>query len=554
MHTNAAAQTSNAAAAPNGAAATNNAAAAPNGAAAPNTVAAPNALGAAAPNHTASPMCTLGCEAELTAYAAADEASLLALASLQAPAAPVDASRAPLELVAVMDRSGSMSGQKMTLMKQTLSLLIERTGLQAQDSLGIVTFDHEVQVALPLTKMDQAGRRAAKAAVDAVCVGGTTNLSGGLLQGLQMLCESDEASRERADDAADGEDAVVVDGGGGATRSLLLFTDGHANAGITDGGAMVAAAQAQLKDHPALAIFTFGYGGDHDEDALRGLAECSKGLFYFIEQPDAIPAAFADCLGGLSSVVCQNATLELRPAGGRRATAKIAEVLDKKTYQVSLAPDGSKATLSLGDLYADDEKDCLLRLSLAALDAPRDAPGAVLAATLSYYSVANKRFERVEAELALARPATPPAGAVPNLKLDEQRNRMETAEAIENATALADKGDREGGKALLAAAAAKLGASASSRSETSRALHADLERLALDYDDAHTYHTSGSKRSKGAALSHRQQRDTSSSYRGGSYKAGKASKGGMAACWGYARSEAQPYPTRDARGRFARSA
>ena len=525
MHTNAAAPTSNAAAAPNGAAAPINAAAAPNGAAAPNTI--------ASPKNAAAPMCTLGCEAELTAYAAADEAILLAMASLKAPAASVDASRAPLELVAVMDRSGSMRGQKLMLMKQTLSLLIERSGLQAQDKLGIVTFDHEVKVVLPLTKMDQAGRREAKAAVDAVCVGGTTNLSGGLLQGLQMLCESDEASRERGDDAADGEDAVVVDGGGGATRSLLLFTDGHANAGITDGGEMVAAAQAQLKDHPSLAIFTFGYGGDHDENALRGLAECSKGLFYFIEQPDAIPVAFADCLGGLSSVVCQNATLELRPAGGRRATAKIAEVLDKKTYQVSLAPDGSKATLSLGDLYADDEKDCLLRLSLVALDAPRDVPESVLEATLAYYSVANKRFERVEAELVLARPAAPAAGAVANLKLDEQRNRMETAEAIEKATALADKGDCEGGKALLAAAVAKLGSSASSRSKTSRALQADLERLALDYDDERTYHTSGSKRSKAVAMSHYQQRDTPSSYDGGSYRAGKKGKGGMAASWGY---------------------
>ena len=502
------------------------------------------------------PVCALKCEAGRAAYASAAEASLLAVASLQAPPSPVDAARAPLELVAVLDRSGSMQGKKMALMKETLSLLVTRSGLQAQDKLGIVLFDDQVQIGLPLTSMDQAGRRAAKAAIDAVCVGGRTNLSGGLIQGLQMLCQSDEKAREQADDAAaDGEAAVVVGSeDGGATRSLLLFTDGQANAGITDSGEMVEAAQALLKDHPALAIFTFGYGGDHDENTLRGLAEASRGLFYFIEQPDAIPTAFADCLGGLSSVVCQNATLELRPAGGRRATAKIAEVLDKKTYQVSLAPDGSKATLSLGDLYADDEKDCLLRLSLVALDAPRDVPESVLEATLAYYSVANKRFERVEAELALARPATPPAGAVPNLKLDEQRNRMETAEAIENATALADKGDCEGGKALLAAAAAKLGASASSRSETSRALHADLERLALDYDDAHTYHTSGSKRSKGAALSHRQQRDTSSSYRGGSYKAGKASKGGMAACWGYARSEAQPYPTRDARGRFARSA
>ena len=478
--------------------------------------------------------CTLGCEAERPAYAAADEASLLAVASLQAPGAPVDASRAPLELVAVMDRSGSMSGQKMTLMKQTLNLLVTRSGLQAQDKLGIVTFDNEVQVALPLTSMDAAGRRAAKAAVDAVCVGGTTNLSGGLLQGLQLLCESDEASREAAADAADGEDAVVV---GGATRSLLLFTDGHANAGITDGGAMVAAAQALLKDYPSLAIFTFGYG-DHDEDALRGLAECSKGLFYFIEQPDAIPAAFADCLGGLSSVVCQNARLELRPAGGRRATATIAQVLDTTTYQVTLAADGSKADMSLGDLYAEDGKDVLLRLSLAALAAPRDAPAPVLEAALTYYSVTNQRFERVEATLALARPAAPPAGAAPNLKLDEQRNRMETAEAIEKASALADSGDRAGGKALLGATVAKLGASASPRTETSRELQADLERLALEYEDAHTYRTSGSKRSKGSALAHRQQRDASSwdVYSAGPpsdlpYRAGKAGKAGMSARW-----------------------
>ena len=188
----------------------------------------------------AQPVCALKCEAELTAYASAAEASVLAVASLQAPPA-VDAARAPLELVAVLDRSGSMSGQKMMLMKQTLNLLVTRSGLQAQDKLGIVVFDQDVQIVLPLTSMDQEGRLKAKAAIDAVCVGGTTNLSGGLMQGLQMLCQSDEAAREQADDAAaDGEAAVVVGSeDGGATRSLLLFTDGQANAGITDSGEMV---------------------------------------------------------------------------------------------------------------------------------------------------------------------------------------------------------------------------------------------------------------------------------------------------------------------------
>ena len=212
----------------------------------------------------AQPVCALKCEAERAAYASATEASLLAVASLQAPPSPVDAARAPLELVAVLDRSGSMQGKKMALMKETLSLLVTRSGLQAQDKLGIVLFDDQVQIGLPLTSMDQAGRRAAKAAIDAVCVGGRTNLSGGLIQGLQMLCQSDEKAREQADDAAaDGEAPIVVGDEGGATRSLLLFTDGQANAGITDSGEMVEAAQALLKDHPALAIFTFGYGGDH---------------------------------------------------------------------------------------------------------------------------------------------------------------------------------------------------------------------------------------------------------------------------------------------------
>ena len=435
-----------------------------------------------------------------------------------------------------MDRSGSMSGQKMMLMKQTLNLLVTRSGLQAQDKLGIVVFDHDVQILLPLTSMDQAGRLKAKAAIDAVYVGGSTNLSGGLMQGLQLLCQSDEAAREQADDAADGEAAVVVGSkDGGATRSLLLFTDGQANVGITDSGAMVEAAQALLKDHP-LAIFTFGYGGDHGgEHAAQPRRGVARPLLLH-RQPDAIPAAFAD-LGGLASVVCQNATLELCVAGGRRATAKIAQLLDMTTYQVRVRVDGSTATLSLGDLYADDEKDVLLRLSLAALAAPRDAPEAVLEAALCYYSVGAKRFERVEAQLMLARPAEPPAGAAPNLKLDEQRNRMEAAEAIEKATALADKGDRKGGEALLVAAAAKLGASASSRTPTSRGLQDDLQRLALDYQDAHTYRTAGSKRSKASALSHRQQRDATSWDTFSAtpsdlpYKSGKGGKGAMSRAW-----------------------
>ena len=126
----------------------------------------------------------------------------------------------------------------------------------------------------------------------------------------------------------------------------------------------------------------------------------------------------------LSSVVCQNATLELRAAGGRRATATLDGAVDATTYEASADAEGA-LTLRLGDLYSEDQKDVLLRLALVALPAPRAAPHAVLEASLSYYAVAAKRFERVEAQLELSRPAdAPPEGADGvNVQLDEQRNR-----------------------------------------------------------------------------------------------------------------------------------
>jgi len=480
--------------------------------------------------------CTLTTVAELAAYACAEEASVLAMTHLAAPPAPVDASRAPLEIVAVVDRSGSMSGSKITLLKQTLELLVKRGGLQVADRLGIVTFDHNVDVALPLTKMDAPGRKTAAQVAAGISVGGTTNLSGGLLAGLEMLCKSDEASREAADDAVDGEAAVCVEAAVSPTRTLLLFTDGHANAGITDGPSMVEAAKAVMKDHPGVSIFTFGYGHDHNENVLRSLAEGSHGLCYFVEQPDHIPSAFADCLGGLVSVVCQNATLELKATGGRRATAKIEKMLCDTTYKVATQADGV-TVLQLGDLYADDEKDVLFKVRLAALPAPKAEPQPVIESVLKYYAVAAKRFEEVRVTLQLARPEQPPPDAAVHLGLDEQRNRLEAAEAMEQASALADRGERKAGEALLHEAAAKVGASPSSREPLSRALQGDLQRLALYYEDDRTYHTTGSKRSKASALSHRQQRDAASEQGGAGdfgYRAGKGSKGGMSRAWGSA--------------------
>ena len=95
---------------------------------------------------------------------------------------PADADeRVPLRIALVLDRSGSMTGDKLDVAKQCAQFVAHR--LQPTDLLSVVAFDGEVDLVAPLG----APSAATEAAVDALQPGGSTNLSGGWLKGLEEL-------------------------------------------------------------------------------------------------------------------------------------------------------------------------------------------------------------------------------------------------------------------------------------------------------------------------------------------------------------------------------
>lgn len=147
-------------------------------------------------------------DCDLVAVEQADELTLLV--ELTAPTPPTTTTRQPATLQVVLDRSGSMAGDRLEGAKQALVALIDR--LDPTDNFGLVAFDDSVEVVVPAGPL--TSKSAVKDVIAAIDDGGSTDLSSGYLRGLQ------EARR--------------VAGPTGAT--LLLMSDGHANAGVTDPG------------------------------------------------------------------------------------------------------------------------------------------------------------------------------------------------------------------------------------------------------------------------------------------------------------------------------
>jgi len=471
----------------------------------------------AAPPSAPAASTTLAITGERAACARGIEQKMLAMLSLKAPPAPDDSwKRPPMDLVACIDRSGSMRGEKMKLMKQTLDLLVRRTGLTAEDRLALVTFDSNVRCDMSLVPMSNAGRTQAEGVVRGLQPGSTTNLSGGALKAIDVLDESAGGGSRKGDKAKDEPKR---------TRAVMLFTDGLANEGIRDTTQLVAAvngalAAASAKLGGPISLFTFGFGADHNEDCLRGLAAGSgaAGLYYYVESADTIPTAFADCLGGLTSVVAQNASLSLSPAPG----VSVSRVLGS-----SYSRDAEGAVV-LGDLFADDAKDVLIELSLPALPAPISAEP-VLTASLRAFNVARSAPDVVEATLEVARPEATPADQPVNAALDAQRNRIETAEAMETASRMADAGDIAGGRSMLLAMKRKVAASESAQEVLCTNLMSEIDSIEAEYQDAARYRSVGSKMSKMQARSHGMQRATHANV--GTYSAGGAKKAALKAHW-----------------------
>jgi Ca-activated chloride channel family protein len=250
------------------------------------------------------------------------------VARVTAPVARRDGGRPPVNLAFVLDRSGSMGGEKIRLAARAVEEGIDR--LHSDDRFSVVIYDDQVEVLVEGTTATSDARRRAIERLRRVDARGTTDLAGGWLAGCEQVATALMAS--------------------GVNRALLL-SDGLANVGITDRDELARHA-AELRVR-GVSTSTFGVGDDFDEVLLGAMAEAGGGHFYDIATAAAIRDHISSEVGETLEVVARDVALRLDLPEGVRAESLGA--FPSRIVQ-------GRTVVSLGDLVSGQEVEIPLRL------------------------------------------------------------------------------------------------------------------------------------------------------------------------------------------------
>jgi Ca-activated chloride channel family protein len=251
------------------------------------------------------------------------------LARIVAPRATAERPRRPVNLAIVLDRSGSMSGEKLRVAKAAVEEAIGR--LQPDDRFSVVVYDDKIDVVIESTTASNESRRAAVDRLREIEARGSTNLGEGWLRGCEQI------ARHLAD--------------GGVNRCLLL-TDGLANVGITDVDELAGHA-TELRAR-GVSTSTFGVGNDFDEHLLQAVADAGGGHFYYIADAPQIRDAITSEVGEALEVVARDVALEITARDDIRVEAI-------SPYRASGG--GHRTFVHLGELVSEQILEAVLRLS-----------------------------------------------------------------------------------------------------------------------------------------------------------------------------------------------
>ncbi|HVJ94536.1 MAG TPA: VWA domain-containing protein, partial [Labilithrix sp.] len=241
----------------------------------------------------------------------------------------VAASASPLNLAVVIDRSGSMKGDRIANAMNAAVHALER--MRDGDSITVVSFDTQAQVVVPPTRVSASSRSSIEAAIRSIRLGGDTCISCGLEEGMRQLS--------------------LTTLGGDRVNRMILLSDGATNSGVREVGGL--RAMAGRMHGRGVTISTIGVDVDFDEKIMAAIASEANGRHYFVANASGLPSVFSQEFDDLLASVAKETELTIELAPG----VEVAEVFDR-----SFRREGDKLIVPFGTFSAKQEKTVLVKL------------------------------------------------------------------------------------------------------------------------------------------------------------------------------------------------
>lgn len=350
---------------------------------------------------------------------------------------------APLNVALVLDRSGSMEGAKLDRAKEAAKIALRR--LSDRDILSIVTFESEVQVLLPATRVTDKAEIARL--IDNIDSAGSTALFGGVSKGAAEVRKFLNRN---------------------SVNRILLLSDGIANVG-PDSPSALGDLGASLR-REGISVSTIGLGLDYNEDLMTRLAQTSDGNHAFVQEPRDLARIFDLEFNDALSVVARDLKLTLDFQGGcvpLRILNRPGEV------------GGRSLTLDLAQLTSGQEKYFLVEVEVPALAAGKSLDLVSVKAAYGNLATGQSGLQTVRARVSAS---ADPVAVKKSLRPDvaEAVGVQQSVEAGEKALALRDRGETEAAKKVLEDSASRLSALGASLPAPSPAVQAAAERAKED--------------------------------------------------------------------------
>ncbi len=238
-------------------------------------------------------LCLVG-ESVQTKLITQRHSGVLTAISFSSNAKAEDFSDQSLNIVAVVDRSGSMGGQAIELVKTALSSMVEQ--LNENDQLSIVSYSSVAQTLLPPTKVHPENRDLIDKTIKAIKTDGGTNLEAGLNLGYQIAEENINRTIDQS--------------------RLMLFTDERPNIGNTGKDGFIEQAIAYSKK--GVGLTTIGVGDHFGIELASQVGSVRGGNMHFIrDQADAL-RLFGEELISMVSPLAYDLDLLIKPMDGFR--------------------------------------------------------------------------------------------------------------------------------------------------------------------------------------------------------------------------------------------